>query len=88
MESLIKQLWEGKLCAARLYQTEINVEERCAKLDYHINRLSPTLTEEQRIALTQLITSLEEREKESVERAFILGYKTGVSLTAEAFMPK
>ena len=88
MESMIKQIWEGSLCASKTYQKGIDMQERCAKLDYHINRLVPTLSEAQRIALHQMIECFEMREKESVEKAFTLGYKTGVSLTAEAFMPK
>jgi hypothetical protein len=88
MDSFIKQLWEGKLCASRLYQSGLNETERCAKLNYHINRLAPTLTDEQRDALEKMLQYYEQRENEAVEKAFVLGFSTGVSLTSEAFLKK
>ncbi len=84
MESYTKQLWEGKLCASRLYRASLNEAEQCAKLDYYVNRLAKTLTPEQRTSLEQLVRYYEERENDAVFHAFSVGYQTGMSLAAEA----
>ena len=88
MESMIEQLWEGTVCVSKEFRKQQDFDMRCAKIHAFVSRLAPTMTEEQRAGLTQLLKCRDELEEEAVREAFAQGYKTGVRVAAEAFLEK
>ena len=83
MESLIKQLWDGTVCVSKDFYSREKYELRCAKLHAFTSRLEKTLSDDQRLALQQLLHCCDELERSAVEEAFALGYKTGVRAVVE-----
>ena len=88
MNGMIKEIWEGTLCASRHFNKADKKHETYIRMETHINRLLQIIPKEQHNELSMLLSCRDEMEQVSIEKAFTLGYKTGAKITAEALLTK